>query len=161
MNSDKANMIPDREMIFGLLLIISNTTSTLLERELREFDVTAKQWFLSETINSLFDTPPTLKEASNAMGSSYQNVKQVALKLQEKGLMALEKDRKDARVTRLRATEQSKEFWKQTDPKGAMFREKVFKELDAHDIAKTRHVLEKMLSNLSDIENAANVDEND
>lgn len=127
MNVDKTNKIPDEAMIFGLLLIISNKMNTLLEREFKEFDVTTKQWFLSETINSFFDSPPTLKELGNAMGSSHQNVKQVAIKLQEKGLLTLEKDKKDARVTRLRMTEQSYDFWKQTDQKGLIFRKKCSK----------------------------------
>ena len=159
MNPNKTNVIPNDAMIFGLLLIIANKMNTLLERELKEFDVTTIQWFLSETINSLFDSPPTLKEAANAMGSSHQNVKQVAMKLQQKGLLTLEKDKKDARVTRLRMTDQSNDFWKRTDPKGAIFREKMFKELDANDIARTRHLLEKLLSNLAEIENVVTDDD--
>jgi len=154
MDVDKTDKIPDEAMIFGLFLIISNKMNTLLEREFKEFDVTTKQWFLSETINSLFDSPPTLKEVATAMGSSHQNIKQVAIKLQEKGLMTLEKDKKDARVTRLRMTEQSYDFWKQTDQKGSIFREKMFKEMDTNDIARTRHLLEKLLSNLADIGNS-------
>ncbi len=160
MNPNKTNVIPDEAMIFGLLLIISNKMNTLLEREFREFDVTTKQWFLSETINSLFDSPPTLKEVANAMGSSHQNVKQVAMKLQQKGLLSLEKDKKDARVTRLRMTEQSYDFWKRTDPKGAIFREKMFKEMDAKDISQTRYSLEKILLNLAEIENES-IDEDE
>ncbi len=160
MNVDKSNKVPDEAMIFGLLLIISNKMNTLLERELKEFDVTTKQWFMSETINSLFDSSPTLKEVAAAMGSSHQNVKQVAIKLQEKGLLTLEKDKKDARVTRLKMTDQSYDFWKRTDPKGSLFREKMFKEMDINDIARTRHLLEKLLSNLAEIENAVTDDEN-
>lgn len=154
MNPNKTHIIPDDAMIFGLLLIISNKMNTLLEREFKEFGVTTKQWFLSETINSLFDSPPTLKEVANEMGSSHQNVKQVAMKLQQKGLLTLEKDKKDARVTRLKMTEQSQDFWKRTDPKGVIFREKMFKEMDVNDIANTRHLLEKLFSNLAEIENA-------
>lgn len=160
MNIDKTNKTPDEAMIIGLLLIITNKMNTLLEREFKEFDVTTTQWFLSETINSLFDSPPTLKEAAYAMGSSHQNIKQVALKLQQKGLLTLEKDKKDARVTRLNMTKQSYEFWKQTDPKGAIFRERMFKEMDSNDIEKIRHLLEKLLSNLAEIENAVTDDEN-
>jgi len=155
----KTKNIPDEAMIFGLLLIIPNKMNTLLERELKEFDVTTKQWFLSETINSLFASPPTLKEVAAAMGSSYQNVKQMAIKLQEKGLLTLEKDKKDARVTRLRMTEQSYDFWKRTDPKGTIFRERMFKEMDPNDIATTRHSLEKLLSNFAEIENAVTDDD--
>ena len=158
-NQNKTNVIPNDAMIIGLLLIISNKMNTLLEREFKEFGVTTKQWFLSETINSLFNSPPTLKEVANAMGSSYQNIKQVAIKLQQKGLLILERDKKDARVTRLRMAEQSSEFWKRTDPKGAIFREKMFKEMDANDIARTRHLLEKLLSNLAEIENAVTDDD--
>lgn len=154
MNANKSNMIPDDAMIFGLLLIISNKMNTLLEREFKEFDVTTKQWFLSETINSIFKSPPTLKDVANAMGSSHQNVKQVAIKLQQKGLLTLEKDKKDARVTRLKMTEMSHDFWKQTDLKGSTFRAKIFKGIDTSDMARTRYILKKMLSNLGDIENA-------
>jgi DNA-binding MarR family transcriptional regulator len=154
MNPNQTQAIPDEAMIFGLLLIISNKMNTLLERELKQFDVTTKQWFLSETLNSLFDSPPTLKEVALAMGSSHQNVKQVALKLQQKGLLTLEKDKKDARVTRLRMTEQNQAFWRQTDSKGAIFREKMFKAMSGNDLARTRYFLEKMLSNLAEIENA-------
>jgi len=127
--------------------------NTLLERELKEFDVTTKQWFLSETINSVFDHPPTLKEAASAMGSSHQNVKQVAMKLQQKGLLSLEKDKNDARATRVCLTEKSGSFWKKTDPKGGSFREKMFKELGDENISLVRQSLEKILSNLNGIEN--------
>lgn len=155
MKPQKTNLIPDEPMIFALLLIISNKMNTLLDREFMEFDVTTKQWFLSETIKSLFDTSPTIKELASEMGSSHQNIKQVSLKLQQKGLLKLEKDKKDARVTRLRLTERSYDFWKKTDPKGAVFREKMFKEMNSKDIATTRALLEKMLLNLTEIENAA------
>jgi len=153
MNNKKTDKIPDDAMIFGLLLIISNRMNTLLERELKEFDVTTKQWFLSETINSVFDHPPTLKEAASAMGSSHQNVKQVAMKLQQKGLLSLEKDKNDARATRVCLTEKSVSFWKKTDPKGGSFREKMFKELGDENISLVRQSLEKILSNLNGIEN--------
>lgn len=141
-------------MIFALLLITSNMMNTLLEREFKEFDVTTKQWFLSETIHTLFDYPPTMKEVASEMGSSYQNIKQVALKLQQKGLLKLERDKKDARITRLRLTEQSHDFWQKTDSKGTIFRENMFKEMNNKDIATARALLEKILSNLIEIENA-------
>ena len=154
MKSNKTNLIPDEPMIFALLLIISNKMNTLLDREFQEFDVTTKQWFLSETIHSLFDYPPAMKELAGEMGSSHQNIKQVALKLQQKGLLKLEKDKKDTRVTRLSLTEQSRELWKKTDSKGTIFRENMFKEMDKKDIATARSLLEKMLLNLNKIENA-------
>jgi DNA-binding MarR family transcriptional regulator len=76
------------------------------------------------------------------------------MKLQQKGLLILEKDKKDARSTRLRLPQQSHVFWKRMDPKGETFREKMLKEMDIKDISRTRLLLEKILSNLTEIENS-------
>lgn len=152
MNPANTNDIPDDAMIFALLLIISNKMNTLLEREFKLFGLTTKQWFLFETIKSLFDAPPTLKEVAKEMGSSYQNVKQVAIKLQQKGMLVLEKDKKDGRITRLRLTEQRDAMWNQVNQRGSVFRANMFREMDTDAIARTRGLLEKMLSNLDGIE---------
>lgn len=148
----KEELMEDKQYIFGALLIIANRMDTLLERELKEFDVTSKQWFLSVIIDNLFLKPPTMKEVAKEIGSSHQNVKQVALKLQEKGLLKLEKDKKDARVTRLMMTAQSYEFWEKTQPKGISFTEAVFDNIEKEDLAKARAVLKKVLSNLMEID---------
>jgi MarR family transcriptional regulator for hemolysin len=141
------------QYIFGSLLTIANRMDTLLERDLKEFGVTSKQWFLSVIIDNLFDNPPTMKEVAKEMGSSHQNIKQVALKLQEKDLLKIEKDEKDARVSRLKMTEQSHEFWKKTQPKGNIFIESVFKDIEKEELKKTADVLQKILFNLTKIEN--------
>lgn len=153
MEESKTNKIKDDAMIFGLLLIISNKMSTLLERELKEFDVTTMQWFLIETIHSIFDNPPTMKNVAVMMGSSHQNIKQVALKLQQKGLIILEKDSKDARVTRLRVTQKSKDLWSKINLKGDLFRINMFKAMNSNEITVTRQVLEELLNNLNVIGN--------
>lgn len=151
-NMDKTELMSDQQFTFGVLLIIANRMNTLLERELKEFGVTTKQWFLSAIIDSVFDNPPTMKELAKEMGSSHQNVKQVALKLQEKGLLNLYKDKKDARVTRLQMTEESYGFWDKTQPKSVEFTEAVFKNIEIEDLAKARWVLHKILSNLTEME---------
>jgi len=156
MDLNKTSPIPDEYMIFALLLILSNRMDTLLERELKEFDVTAKQWFLSATIEKLFDNPPTMKAVAREMGSSHQNIKQVALKLQEKGLLILEKDRKDARVTRLRMTEQSHAFWGKVNEKGNAFMDKMYKDIEKKDLAKSGEALQKILLNMQKMDNESN-----
>ncbi len=146
------DFIPDKYYIFASLLIIANKMETLLSRDLKEFGVTTKQWFLSATIKSIFEKPPTIKAVAKEMGSSHQNIKQVALKLEQKGLLNLEKDKKDARVTRLRMTEQSFAFWEKTQPKGNIFIKNVFKDIDMEDLAIAKEVLQKMVSNLTEME---------
>ena len=145
---DQTTQMPDKQYIFGSLLIIANRMDTLLERELRQFGVTSKQWFLSVIIDSLFTEPPTMKEVAREMGSSHQNVKQVALKLQEKNLLTLVKDKKDRRVTRIRMTNESQEFWKKPQPKGELFTEALFEGVKKEDLQIARKVMQKIMDNL-------------
>ncbi len=149
---EKKESVTDKHSTFALLLIITNRMETLMTRDLKEFDVTTKQWFLSATINSVFEEPPTIKEAANVMGSSHQNIKQIALKLEQKGLLKLEKDQNDARVTRLRATEQSTGFWEKTVPKGEEFIHRMYEEIGEDELEVTKKVLDKIASNLNEME---------
>lgn len=148
----KMDLMRDQKFVFGSIQIVANKKETLLERELKEFDITFKQWFLTIIIENTFDTPPTLKEVAKAMGSSYQNVKQVALKLEQKGLVSLEKDKKDARVTRIRLTEQSYKFSQTIQARAAIFTENLFMGIGHDEMSKARTVLYKMMSNLVKME---------
>jgi DNA-binding MarR family transcriptional regulator len=144
----------DRKFVFGSILIVSNKMDTLLERELKEYDLTAKQWFMTVVIENSFDMPPTIKEAAKAMGSSHQNVKQIALKLEQKGLITLEKDKKDSRVTRIRLTEQSYKFSEIIQAKAATFTEALFMGIEDDEMSKSRAALYKMMSNLAKMEDS-------
>ena len=144
----KLDSMKDRKFVFGSILIVSNMIDTLLDRELKEYGLTAKQWFMTVVIENTFDSPPTIKDVARAMGSSHQNVKQIALKLQKNGLLALEKDKRDARVTRLRLTDQSQAFNESIQSKAAKFTQSLFAGAKAEDMAKTRVVLSAMVSNL-------------
>lgn len=149
----KLEVLGDREFIFGTLFVVANKLDTLLERELDQYGMTAKQWFLSIALDTLFDEPPTIKEVARSMGSSHQNVKQVALKLEQKGLLLMEKDPKDGRATRLKLTEQSQAFWEKMQKKGFEFREAVFKDLEREELTVTRRALQRVWSNLEKLEN--------
>ena len=149
---NKIRDFSDPHVIFASLLMIANRMDTLLTRELKEFGVTTKQWFLSVTIENVFDRPPTMKALARTMGSSHQNIKQVAMKLQQKGLLRLEKDDKDARVTRLRLTEESHELGRKSESKGEVFINKMFEDIDDHELAVAKAVLQKMLSNLAEMD---------
>lgn len=134
--------------MFGAVLIVANRMDTLLERELKEYDVTAKQWFMTVVIDNSFDKAPTIKEVAREMGSSHQNVKQVALKLEQRGLLVLEKDKKDARVTRLKLTEESYKFSQLIQGKAAIFTQELFDGIEDEDMSKARITLQRMMSNL-------------
>jgi len=151
----KLEEMEDRQFIFGALLFTANRMDTLLERELKEFDITSKQWMLSIIIDNLFDSAPTLKDVAKEMGSSHQNVKQVALKLEQKGLLKMQKDKKDARVTRLNMTDESYQFWAKTQPKGTAFVEEVFENITKDELTEARNVMNKIMENLIKMEKGA------
>ena len=148
----KIESLNDRKFVFGSIQIVANKMDTLLERDLKEYDITFKQWFLTIVVENSFDSPPTIKETAKAMGTSHQNVKQIALKLEQKGLIALEKDKKDARVTRIRLTDLNFKLTERLQTKAAFFTENLFLGITEDEMAKARIVLYKMMSNLAKLE---------
>ena len=148
----KIESLKDQKFIFGSVQIVANKMDTLLERELKEYGITSKQWFLMVVIENTFHKPPTIKEAAKAMGSSHQNVKQIALKLEQKGLIILEKDKKDSRVTRIRLTDQSYMFSKTIQKKAGTFTSGLFMGIAEEEMSKARVALYKMMTNLAKME---------
>lgn len=157
----KVEKLSDRQYLFGMIFIVANRVDTMLEREFKRFGITTKQWFLSSIIDNLFDTPPTLKEVAKEMGSSHQNVKQVALKLEQKKLLILQKDKRDARVTRLKLSENSYDFWKKLRGEGTSFTQALFKNIDKDELEVTRKVIQKMQLNINEMDNKNEGDEDD
>ncbi len=149
------NKLNDSAFVFGVLLVIANKMDTLIERTLRKHGITAKQWFLLAILFERFDAPPTIKELAKEMGSSHQNVKQVALKLEDKGLLRLEKDKRDLRATRLSATEKSHELWAAADGDSAKFLEEIFAGVDDAGMKGARLLLSRVMLNLENMENGA------
>lgn len=150
----KIESLRDKKFVFGSVQIIANKMNTLLERELKEYAITSKQWFLTVIIENSFDEPPTIKEAASAMGSSHQNVKQIALKLEQKGFVTLEKDKRDARVTRIRLTDKSDIFSEIIQAKATVFTDDLFRGIGADEMSKARVVLYNMMTNLAKMEHS-------
>ncbi|PKM60525.1 MAG: MarR family transcriptional regulator [Firmicutes bacterium HGW-Firmicutes-4] len=149
---DTKNSMPDQKFIFGGIQVVANQMDTMLERELKEHNLTTKQWLLTVVVANTFDHDPTIKEVAKGMGSSHQNVKQVALKLEQKGFVVMEKDPHDARITRIKLTDAVASFGKASQQKSVLFTEKLFKGLSAEEMAMTRSTLEKLLANLAEMD---------
>lgn len=144
--------IPDADFIFGILPIVANKTDTLLERALYRHNITSRQWLLMLVLFNMFDSPPTLKELAKEMGSSHQNVKQMALKLEEKGMLTLEKDEADLRATRVSPTEKSFKFWRGLEEDALAFMRAYFDGIDDNSLKCARESLSKIMQNLTSME---------
>lgn len=136
------------KIIYGSIFFFANRLQVVMDRFLREQGITSKQWFLTVTIQEFFKEPPTLNEVSRAMGSSYQNVKQLALKLEEKGFLKIEKDSKDRRVLRLKLTQESQIFWESREDESKNFLLSFFKGLSQEELNYMYSGFEKLGENL-------------
>lgn len=131
---DKNDRLYTQKHIFGGLFHISNKLQAILDKDLSKHGFTAKQWFLNAVIEEFFSSPPSLSEVAEIMGSSRQNVKQIALKLEEKGFLCLDKDEQDKRAIRLRLTDKSYEFWEGLQEESVKFLNEIFRDLNDDEL---------------------------
>lgn len=140
-NSDK------QRFIFGYIIVIASKLHMVGDNYLSEDNMTLSQWFLSTSI-AQFDYSPTLKEVAESMSTSHQNVKQLALKLQNKGFIEIVKDKKDKRAIRLVLTQKSNDFWDGRNEKDNQFLKELFEDLDEKDLDIMYKNLYKMYDSL-------------
>lgn len=130
----KDEMIDKEKYIFGSLFLLANKLQTIGDQFLGSDGMTTRQWFLTVMILQFRDKPPTLGEVAELMGSSHQNVKQLALKLQGKEFLKIEKDEHDGRAIRLKLTEKSYLYWKAREQEGDLFIKELFQDLTEDEI---------------------------
>lgn len=141
--------LPDYDveyLLFGTLLVIGNKLQVLGDNFFEE--ITAKQWFVLCMLEIFGDRHPTLKELSEAMGSSHQNVKQLVLKLEKKGYLQLREDEEDRRKMRIIATQQTKVLAQKYGEKQQEFMKNLFRDMDNKDLSGTLRTLTKLIENM-------------
>lgn len=94
---------------FRLIVQLSQRLRTLMDQRLRSDDLTTQQAALITVVDML--DGPTLSAAAAGLGSSHQNVKQLASSLERKGFMRIEPDPADRRSRRLRLTDANRALW--------------------------------------------------
>jgi DNA-binding MarR family transcriptional regulator len=144
----------DEYMMFGMMFVLGNKLQAICDNFYTE--ITTKQWFVMVMLEVFGDYPPTLNELSEAMGSSHQNTKQLVLKLQNKGYVALYTDEKDRRKTRIRRTSKYDEFIQKYGAKQQEHMKLLFRGIDKSSIKLTLKTLERFEKNLEDLRNGKN-----
>lgn len=149
------NYIQNMATSFGNLMVLSNLIQTHLDRKLKPFGLTAKQWFMLACIDQFFpnsinsiENAPNLKELGTVMNTSYQNAKQIALKLEATGFVELKRDLNDKRVIRINTTEYNKRFWEDNAQGGIDMLSEVFSALTIQDVKSLSEISTKMLNSM-------------
>lgn len=142
--------LEEKAHVFGEIFIMSNRLQVLGDK----FDenLTLKQWLLLVGILKNDVASPTISEVASFIGNSRQNVKKMAVILEKKGFLTLDKDTKDARILRLSATSKCKIYLKQRENKELEFFEKLYEGLDTNLITGLNNGVTKLAENIVEME---------
>ena len=110
-------------------------------------ELTGRQHSLIASIGS-FEEAPTLGQLAESEESSHQNIKQMALKLQEKGYAKLLSDANDARKIRVTLSKKGSELSKRHHEKTVDFLRILFEDLSAKEIEAASKAIRKLNAGL-------------
>jgi DNA-binding MarR family transcriptional regulator len=133
---------------FERLLNLSHQVELAMDRMLRKDGLTAKQFQMVAIIGKRFTTPPSIMELAEQMGTTHQNVKQLALQLEKRGYLELFRDGKDRRVLRVRLTDKNAAYWEEKAPEHMRFMLDLFTALDDEELEGFNESLAKAIEAL-------------
>jgi len=134
--------LDDEYLIFGLLFMLGNRLQVIGDKFYDE--ITAKQWFVLLMLNLFGENYPTMNELSEAVGSSHQNVKQLVLKLEQKGYVELFSDDFDKRKCRVKMTDRCEEINQKYQTKQDEFIKELFNGIEPETLKHTANALLKI-----------------
>ena len=140
--------INDSFFLLGLMSAFDNRYQAQADSFFEE--ISWKQFFAIICIN-LCKESPTLKELTEIMGSSHQNVKQILNKLERKGYVKTVPDEEDKRKQRIILTEKTQAFCEEHDRESQRIVGKIFEGIDADSIRTTIRTIIQMEENLETI----------
>jgi len=135
----------DQKDLFGMIFMLAQRWQVIGDLELKNSGITTKQWFLLVTLHALFDSPPNLNDLALSMGSTRQNVKQLAINLEKRGFIEIYQDEHDRRVQRFKLTPKNQSFWDARQENDKRFMASLFEDLPSNDIATTRQTIMALL----------------
>lgn len=137
--------ISEEYAIYGTLFSLSNRIQTIGDKEYT--NITMKQHFLLISLG-MFEKPPTLKELSELIGCSYQNVKRMADHLQKEGYLKIIQDCNDKRKLLLVSTGKIDVIENLNREKTMLFMSQLYKNISREDLVTTLKTLLKMNNNI-------------
>ncbi|MBR5799432.1 MAG: MarR family transcriptional regulator [Lachnospiraceae bacterium] len=146
-SSDKVDFsgIESSYFLIGLLSAFENRFQAMADRDMKV--ISWKQFFAIICINMCKESP-TVKELAEIMGSSHQNVKQILLKLEKKGFVAITADENDKRKQRIVLTEFCREFCEKNDEMATDILGKMFIGISEEQLQITIQTIIQMEDNL-------------
>ena len=138
--------IPSSYYLLGLLSAFENRFQAMADNMMKE--ISWKQFFAIICINMCKEAP-TIRELSEVLGSSHQNVKQILLKLESKGFVEFKEDEEDKRKQRIVLTKKCQRFCEKNNEASMKIMAKMFEGVSERDIKTTIKTITSIEKNLA------------
>ncbi len=141
---------------FGSLFLLERRWTRLADRALADAQITMKQWLLLAAVVKLFPEPPSIKELAHALNTSHQNVKGIATRLEQRGLLRMTHDAADRRVWRVEVTEANTLLWEERGDRDLAFIGSLFEGLEDDELGALARFMGKLARRAEDLDKNAN-----
>ena len=144
--------LDNKRFVFATIFQIANSLQVFLDKHLKEDNITGKQFMLMIIIGSFGNDGGLLTQVSERAGTSHQNAKQIANKLEKNGYIEMTKDEKDLRALRLKLTDKAKEYWNNRTPEDIDMLNMLFQDTTSENLGIVSKELINMLGRLKEME---------
>lgn len=151
--------IQEKAFIFGAIFTLANRLQILGDK--LDENITVKQWLLLATISKSEHPAPSLSEVAKTIGNSRQNVKKMALILENQGFLSLTKDDIDTRITRITLNPKCITYFQNRNLDELNFLNQLFDSFDEDMITGLYQGLNHLAENIINMENTTNTNKKD
>ncbi len=137
--------------ILVVLFLIQQRWGYVIGKDLLEDRITTKQWLMMIVISNAFNHAPSMQEVADAMSITHQNVKQLAVRLEDRGFLKIERDPDNRRILRLKVTEECHKYWENRNPEDIKSINALFKGLDDLEMKNFFEIMGKLEKISSDM----------
>jgi DNA-binding MarR family transcriptional regulator len=152
MAEDVKNLIFE---LYGNIFLLGRRLEYIVDKELAKDNLTTKQFLMIAVIEKMFDKPPSIKEVADALGSTHQNIKQMANQLERRGFLRIERDDRDRRVLRLKVTDKNRAYWDSRAEEHERFILEIFSGLDEDGVRTLHTETMRLLESVNGLYNRA------
>lgn len=144
----KTDLINISKELFVKYFFISHKFQYLCDYELGKDQLTTKQALAIIAIEEGFSSPPSIREVSDLLGTTRQNITQLIYQLEKKGFLTTERDNNDKRNLRLKVTEKNQKYWESRATEHDQFIYSLFATFTEEEIHVLRKLTDKLLENI-------------
>ncbi len=146
-HKDPNSSKPVPQDLIQAVFTLSRLWERVFDRAFQPDGISVKQFFLMAVIDRDFESPPALGDAAEVLKMSYQNVKKLALQLENRGMLELRQDESDRRILRLLKTPANEEYWKNRTPGDTESFNALFYNVSIADMKTTLSTISRLAGN--------------